>query len=285
MVTGRSQHTATLLNNGRVVIAGGILTSGPISTGVNTIELYKSASNSFIAGPTMLSPRWAHTATLLNDGRVLIAGGYGSSVTAELSDPSQPGPTVATAGNMIQFRGQHAATPLNDGRVLLSGGDESNPAAELFDPVSNTFTATGSMTTTRKVLSAERLSDGSVLVVGGQTEEWGGGWYTVPTATMERYRPATGTFVPAGSMEARRYTPHLVTSGSTVLIIGGWSQGWMSNDSIEFYQLGTVPALATTSLPDGQSGSPYPTTTLTATTGPADRIGSGWSRVSCRMAP
>ncbi len=180
---------------------------------------------------------------------------------------------------MIQFRGQHAATLLNDGRVLLSGGDESNPAAELFDPVSNTFTATGSMTTTRKVLSAERLSDGSVLVVGGQTEEWGGGWYTVPTATMERYRPATGTFVPAGSMEARRYTPHLVTSGSTVLIIGGWSQGWMSNDSIEFYQLGTVPALATTSLPDGQSGSPYPTTTLTATAGSGgpyqNRVGLG----------
>jgi hypothetical protein len=83
MTEGRDQHTATLLQNGLVLIAGGV-------PGVPDAELYNPKTGAFTAIAPMILGRYAHTATLLKDGRVLIVGGTGSpgaSAEAELYAP------------------------------------------------------------------------------------------------------------------------------------------------------------------------------------------------------
>src|SRR3990170_3901957 len=101
--------------------------------------------------------RSGHTATLLPDGKVLVAGGVGSSgelASAELYDP-RSGTWVPT-GNMIETRFTHTATLLRDGTVLVaggfSGGDSGSTlaSAELYDPSSGSWTATGNMVAARQ---------------------------------------------------------------------------------------------------------------------------------------
>lgn len=107
-------------------------------------------------------PRWDHTATLLADGRVLIAGG-GNSVVAEIYDPSSG--TFTAAGSLWTNRSWFTATPLLDGRVLIEGSASS---AELYDPSSGTFTQIASTVAYRSASTATRLPDGPVLVAGGR---------------------------------------------------------------------------------------------------------------------
>ena len=125
-----------------------------------------------------------NSATLLPDGRVLVAGGDRSS--AELYDP-RSGTWTPTAG-MIAGRGGHTATLLPDGRVLVAGGLGSGTtalaSAQLYDPVTGSWTATASLTTARLEGRAVLLPDGSVLVVGGSSSNNG-----MPLAAAEVYQP------------------------------------------------------------------------------------------------
>jgi N-acetylneuraminic acid mutarotase len=128
-------HTATLLPDGRVLVAGSFS---------NSAELYDPRSGSWTAGGSVAGVYGGHTATLLADGTVLVAGGYdstGALASAELYDPST-GSWTAT-GNMQERRTGHAATLLPNGRVLVEGGCNScassgnnDPlaSAELYDP-------------------------------------------------------------------------------------------------------------------------------------------------------
>jgi hypothetical protein len=109
--------------------------------------------------------RYNHTATLLNNGRVLAAGGTdGGTWSAELYDPTANVWTAATS--MKHARTNHTATLLGNGKVLVTGSFYS-PNAELYDPAANTFASAGSMSTNRGVHTATLLGNGKVLVAGG----------------------------------------------------------------------------------------------------------------------
>jgi hypothetical protein len=149
------------LVSGEVLIAGG---------GTATAELYDPTSGLFTATGPMSEVRSGHTATLLTDGTVLIAG---TDITAELFDPATR--TFASVGNLSTQRIGSTATLRKDGTVLVSGGEIRAPycclnslaSAELYAPESEGFTATGSLLTARDGHTATVLADGTVLVTGG----------------------------------------------------------------------------------------------------------------------
>lgn len=216
----RTEHTATLLANGKVLLAGG--------TAGNVAELFDPATGSFTAtGDLVVAGRWGCTATLLKDGTVLIAGGRDSENVfdafplndAELFNPATG--TFTATGAMTQFRYEHAAASLNNGQVLLNGGFNGNPVpdAELFDPTTRTFSRTGFMGTPRADHTATLLDDGTVLVAGGFSFFAPGSF-----SSAEIFDPKTNVFTPTGPMGAARFL-HTATKliGGPVLVTGGQS--------------------------------------------------------------
>lgn len=220
MTANRAAHTATLLPDGRVLIAGGFVGNGG---GLSSVELFDPTANTFAAVENMSTARAGHTATLLPNGKVLIAGGYSGEYqsTAEIYDPATN--RFAPAGRMVTARSGHVATLLNDGKVLLVGGVGTGwtflADAELFDPQTNTFSPTGRMAVPRESHTATLLKDGRVLITGGHR---GRRPAITIHASAEIYDPSSGSFAAAGSLTVKRHK-HDATqlADGRVLIVGG----------------------------------------------------------------
>lgn len=220
MRTARSVHTATLLNDGRVLIAGGF---GAGQKSLASTEIYDPATKTFSAGPDMSSPRHSHSATRLPDGRVLIAGGYDTDYldNAEIFDPktNRFTPTV----RMPVARSGHQAVLLNNGKVLIVGGVGSGwsflASAELFDPLTNSFRSMGSMTTPRESHTATLLKNGQVLITGGHR---GRRAAMEIFSSTEIYDPVAGTFSTGANLKIKRHKHDAVLlSDGRVLVAGG----------------------------------------------------------------
>ena len=222
----RVAHTATLLPSGKVLIVGGEVGFENRVPGPGTAEIYDPVAETWIPTGNLMTKHDGHTATLLLDGKVLVAGGAGSNIlrSAELFDPATGSWTLT--GNLAGARWMHTATLLRDGRVLVAMGsnDENYGSglygAELYDPVSGTWSAVGDLGEGMGGHTATLLPDGKVLVAGGQARISSGG--SASLAKSNVFDPATGSWTSTGNLGTPRDT-HSATllPGGQVLIAGG----------------------------------------------------------------
>ena len=229
MNSPRTQGTATLLPDGRVLVVGGGIVSAPTFAATATAEIYDPATNSWTLVTPMSRARTLHTAILLNDGDVLVAGGataYTGSIgtvtaLAEIYDPRAD--TWHAAAPMSVARYMGSAARLANGQVLVVGGwsyttdfDPSLSTAEIYDPAANRWTATGSMSTGRARFALVTLADGRLLAAGGV-----GPTYRM-LGTSELWDPASGGWVGTGSLPAAIMWPAIaVLQDGRALIAGG----------------------------------------------------------------
>jgi hypothetical protein len=232
MSSVRSGQTATLLDNGKVLVTGGQDVS--TSADSSSAELYDPDSNTWSSAGSMASARVGQTATLLANGKVLVVGGNDDSkilATAELYDPTTN--KWLSAGSMAMARVYQTATLLPSGKVLVVGGTNLSAlaSAEVYDPVSNTWSSAASLATARYGQTATLLGNGKVLAAGGYNG-------VVFVASGELYDPATDTWSAAGTMATGRYfhTATLLVDGK-VLVTGGLSAQSTNNaeSSAELY--------------------------------------------------
>jgi hypothetical protein len=232
LITSRYRHSATTLNNGQILVAGGVNCPAPDScTYLKSAELYNPATSAFTTTGSMSAARSA-PAVLLNTGKVLIAGGYtcdasgncSSLNSAEIYDPAAG--AFSGTGTMTVARSGHTMTVLGNGTVLIAGGENCTSStacsalsnAEIYDPNAGTFTPTSnSMGAARFGASAVLLNSGLVLIAGGFDG-------TNLPAAAEIYNPATGIgftgTVPSLSVPRFDATATLLNNGG-VLVSGG----------------------------------------------------------------
>ncbi len=250
MLEPRSGHSATLLPDGKVLIAGGMRRNQDF---YKSAELYDPATGKFQPTGEMNLRRVGHIAVLLPSGKVLIAGGWvgmGGTDSAELYDPAT-GKFTAIASRMTTPRGRPSATLLANGDVLIAGGErrdnESLATAEIFHLKTLSFQPTGTMHHERISHTATLLKDGRVLIAGGYGDR--------VDSSAEMYDPSSGTFSETGGMGVARckHTAGLLPNG-TVLIAGGSdSRDWGGNlSSAEIYDPHTGKFRATSPLNDSR---------------------------------
>lgn len=171
----RDLHTATLLPNGRVLVAGGFTTNAASTGSTNTAEIYYPDTKRFIETSPMISSRSNHTAIMLPDGKVFVAGGFGVNdvitATAEIYISTEMR-WIAAAPMTGCERAIHATVQLKDGRILLIGGinaDGPLTTSAVYTPATNAWScaAIAAMPTALRSHSATLLFDGRVLVAGG----------------------------------------------------------------------------------------------------------------------
>jgi putative Ig domain-containing protein/fibronectin type III domain protein/galactose oxidase-like protein len=252
----RSGHTATLLGDGTVLIAGGISQngSGPLFS-VLPAEIYNPAAQTFTIVGSLNVARQAHTATLLANGQVLIASGLDN--TAERYDPVKQ--TFSLTASLNTARQNASATLLSSGKVLIAGGLVSGAAgigtAELYDPVAGTFSFTnGGLNTPRGLHAATALPDGTVLIAGG---------YNCPPpscnnpilGSTEIYTPTNSSFVNTGNLVNARYQEMaILLNDGTVLLAGGFSGNSPTATTERYYSTSTFGPMVITTTTPGQTG-------------------------------
>ena len=228
-------RTATALHDGGALLSGG---GGPNVIPTDAVDRYDPTHKVWHVAGSMTQIREAHTATVLADGRVLIAGGVTCcdpvdppteffSDTAEIYDPVAG--SFTPTGSLAAARGLHAAALLPDGRVLITGGSGNGAAplgTEIYDPCTGKFTAAGDLTVARDTHAAVALADGRVLVIGGQVPPVIARRSGVAVTTTEIYDPVSGQWA-AGPNLLPAFVSATITllRGGQVLIFGGADEG------------------------------------------------------------
>ncbi|GHD82693.1 Kelch repeat-containing protein [Streptomyces goshikiensis] len=239
LLQGRRLHSLTALRDGRALAAGGVpgRQAFPQPT-IDHAELLDPASGTWRATTRMTEARGGHSATVLGDGRVLVAGGQRprsrqgmlTLATAEVFDPVHE--TWSATGSMTAARWDHVAVPLPGGRVLVVGGLVSTTRygagaalglCEVYDPASGTWEPTGSLRAARAVHQAVPLPDGSVLAIGGEPGRAADDARLHPysLASTEIYSVTTGVWRPGPPLPWGRALHRAVPTADGVLVFGG----------------------------------------------------------------
>jgi hypothetical protein len=202
----RRDHTATLLDDGSVLIAGGIQkVSGDVSDKISSSEIYVPSTGRFRVTGSLPESRSGHVAVLLADGRVMVAGGGDARIA--LYDPRTVGWSSQNASTEMTVL--RTATRLPDGRIFLLGDAET--FAEIYDPQSGVLNRTGQVGTTRVGQTATLMPDGNILIAGGG----------VFSLLAERFEPDTGVFRGLGNANLQTdrfgHTATLLGNGKVVL--------------------------------------------------------------------
>ncbi len=257
----RSAATATFLDNGTVLVTGGVTMGLPFRFSVKSTEIYHPDTNTWTSGPDMGTERARHTATKLEDGRVLIVGGWGGGSStsqhglqsAELYDPGSN--SFSPVASTPYYRSEHFAALLPNGAVLVAGGmgtpvvggagqnsGDYLSSADLFDPATGAWTELPAMADNHRYGTATALADGRVLLAGG-----GSGHVNGPgTANAEVFDPGTNTWSQTAPMRVIR-TNHVsaLLADGRVFVSGGYQTNGLG--PANYYSDGEIYDAATDS--------------------------------------
>lgn len=277
LANARYDHTATLLNTGKVLVTGGFTNadSGAVQA-TDTCELYDPTTKTWSLAAPLPIALAQHRATLLGDGTVLVTGGVANDTATTANNYSSVGyvydPTTNTwsaAIPMVNARANHSQVLLPNGDALIAGGEisPSDPIStcEIYSHTAGTFSSTGALNTPRSLFGMAVLASGDVVAAGGI------GWIgTITTLTsVETYSITGGTWTTsANSLNHSRYdfdllvdatTSSLYAMGggaSTALVeiqtdgsgTGPWAVGSYANNLTPNYIIGARSAYIDTAL-------------------------------------
>lgn len=229
-----SGSATVLTNDGRIVWVGGE-TSLDTNITIGKTAVYDSKTQTFSSGPTLHEARSQHSATELANGDILIAGGWTADNHTTATVELLSGLSLKTLPPMLQSRSWHSAIRLRSGNVLVIGGRQvERPGSEnqvlntveLYDVTKNSWREMPSMPVARLFHSATLLSDGRVMILGGEASDMPVGQSGRPgyplSASVFFWNPATEQWSSAPDMPtARELHAAILLSNGDVLVSGG----------------------------------------------------------------
>jgi hypothetical protein len=251
--SGRLHHQTVLLQDGRVLVMGGLDASSGAQAGA---ELYDPVANTWTPTGPLAAPRYMHAAVRLSGGKVLVFGGAGytdSAITSELYDPATG--TWAPGGGMNSWHNTPLGVLLSDGRVLAISANNYTPGSELYDPATGTWSVSGPPSLVRHDATASLLPDGRVLLAGGMSGTSG----PQPTAAADVYDPDTGTWSLGATLQTGRsmHAASVLQDGRVLVVAGMGLEDYTTLASAEVLLLDrddvTAPSVTLTSPVEGAS--------------------------------